>query len=201
MSQWWKKLSLVISVVLVSSQLTAKPWTDPFAGGEIPWPLSVQHMITVKNSRGLWKLEDNLGERMFNVEMSTDGRSGFDWIRVSELDPKSYVVKSWGEGFFSSGSKKGSDSSYSNITLGPSLGQKDPHGRYLTMFPNGDVTKKPFIIRMVEVDTSLGVVLGLSVITGFPQELEHMLGSRVMEDPLSCAKSNKTEKLTCYLDL
>ncbi len=171
-------------------------------GGEIPWPLSIQHAVTVKNSKGLWQLEGKSSSRLFNVEISSDAQSGFDWIRVAELNPKDYSVINWGEGYFSQSSVAGSpDSSYSTITLGPSLGKKDPHGRYLTMYSNGKASKHPYLIRMVEVETTLGNVLGLSLIEYSQNEFEHMLGTRVQKEPMSCLESDKDEKLDCYFEL
>ena len=174
-------------------------------GGEIPWPLSVQEVVTVKNSKGLWQLEDKNNTRLFNVEMKDDDRSGWDWIRVSEIDPKTYDVISWGEGFFSPNQKLPPipNSSFSQINLDILNGKKDSHGRYLSMFPNGDTTKHPYMLRMVEVKTTLGNVLGLSVIEYVEKNYEHMLGTRIMKKPLSCFESEKkqNEELTCYLDL
>lgn len=60
-------------------------------------------VVSVKNTRGVWKLLENKEKtRIFNFEMREDTRSGFDWIRVSEMDPKTlFKVIAWGEGFYS----------------------------------------------------------------------------------------------------
>ena len=87
--------------------LTAyKVGDDVATGGEIPWPYSTQRVVTVKNSRGLWELGNGKNLKLFNVEMKHDSRSGFDWIRVSRLDTKTYEVVSWGEGYYRSKKKK-----------------------------------------------------------------------------------------------
>lgn len=172
-------------------------------GGEIPWPLSVQHVVTVENSKGLWKLSNKKQTRLFNVEMAKDSRSGFDWIRVAEMDPKTYKVLSWGEGFFTPSKLPGTpESSFSNILLGwgQKIGGKDKLGRYISMFPNGDLDEKPYLLRMVEVESSLGTGLGLSFMDLTSKKFDHMLGSRVQDEPFSCINNDKTDQLECFFD-
>lgn len=168
-------------------------------GGEIPWPLSAQHIVTVQNSRGLWRLGDGKEHRIFNVEMRTDTSSGYDWIRVSEFDPKTYEVISWGEGYFSPNPGGQTQSSYTDVSL-DTESKKDRTGRYITMYANGDLNSHPYIIRMVEVETNIGNVLGLSFIDPGYKNFEHLLGTRVMVDPFGCYETEKNG-LACYLSL
>ncbi len=179
--------------------LATSAFSEINAGGEIPWPLSVQHLMTVQNSKGLWKLGDGQQSKLYNVEMRADTSSGYDWIRVSELDPETYHVISWGEGYFSPAPGQNAQSSYSDISLDTQM-QQDKRGRYLTMYANGDLSSHPYLIRMVEVETTLGNVLGLSIIEYVEKKYDHFLGTREMTDPLSCFESDD-KGLTCYLNL
>lgn len=186
-------------LVAVAILLTTSAFSYVQFGGEIPWPLSTQHIVTVENSRGLWELGNGQTSRLFNVEMRRDSRSGFDWIRVSEMDPETYKVISWGEGFFSPSPINQTDSGFSNISL-EHHSKKDSMGRYITMYGNGDLSGHPYLLRMVEVETTLGNVLGLSIIEYVDKKFEHLLGTRVMVDPLNCVESDKAG-LKCYLSL
>ncbi len=191
-----RKSALLILAVVTTLSISAFSYVN--FGGEIPWPLSVQHAVTVKNSKGLWRLGDGQQSRMFNVEMRKDSRSGFDWIRVSEMNPETYEVISWGEGYFSPENISSVDSSYSNVNL-DSGGKTDQHGRYLTLYPNGDLNSHPFLIRMVEVETTLGNVLGLSIIEYVEKKYVHLLGTRVLKEPLGCFQA-ENEGLNCYMN-
>ena len=196
---------LIVFVFAISASAFSDKSKVTHFGGEIPWPLSIQHVVTVQNSKGLWKLESKNKKRMFNVEMESDIRSGFDWIRVSELDPKTYEVISWGEGFFTPPKKSTPESSFSNILtdVGPvnSTG-KDKYGRYLSMFRNGDFNEHPYMLRMVEVETTLGHVLGLTVIEySNGMKYQHFLGTRVLEVPLGCVENDRSDNLKCFMDL
>ena len=170
------------------------------AGGEVPWPLSNQEVISVDRSKGLWKLSNQEDEKIFNVEMVADPRSGFDWVRVSELDPKSWEVVSWGEGFFSQNPNTlNGQSSYFDVTLNAPI--NDKLGRYLTMFPNGDLNQDSYLLRLVEVKTSVGNVLGLSVISYSTMDSEHFLGTRMLKAPLACNEDPKAgQSLVCHID-
>ncbi len=193
-----RKVALLFAAIAVALSLSAFSYVQ--MGGEIPWPLSIQHAVTVQNSKGLWRLGDGQQSRLFNVEMRADSRSGFDWIRVSELHPESYEVISWGEGYFSPTAINHTESSYSNVNLETGIGKKDSRGRYITMYTNGDLTDHPYMIRLVEVETTLGNVLGLSILEYVEKSFDHLLGTRVMVEPLSCVEGDK-DGLTCYLGL
>lgn len=167
-------------------------------GGEVPWPLANQHVVTVQNSRGLWKLGNKTSQMLFNVEI-VSRENGYDWIRVSELHPTSYRVLSWGEGFFRAQSDSDEGSSFSDIHLEKGKIQ-DRYGRYIYMFPNGDLAQHPYVIRLVEVETTLGTVLGLSIISLVDKEYEHYLGTRIHAQPMKCEEAEeKTENLSCFL--
>ena len=73
-------------------------------------------------------------------------------------------------------------------------------GRYLYMYPNGDLSAKPYLLRMVEVETSIGRVLGLSVINYVEKSSKHYLGTRLLKEPLDChATLGEFDSLECYL--
>jgi hypothetical protein len=175
------------------------------AGGEIPWPLSNQRVITMNNSKGLWRLENSLDTKLFNVEIM--GGEGSDWVRVAELHPRSLEVLSWGEGYFSNCKADTIDSdcknlktlnSFSNIFLGPVEKNDDHLGRYLDMFPNGDLDSNSYLLRLVEVKTSVGNVLGLSIINFEEKKYEHFLGTRLLANPMRCKKiEGVVNDLTC----
>jgi hypothetical protein len=188
-------VGLIAAVTLIVAAFTIVEF-----GGEIPWPLSVQHPVTVEHSKGLWKLGDGQSSRLFNVEMRTDSQSGFVWIRVAEMDPESMQVYAWGDGYFSPSHTSDIDSSYSNIHFDKPGQNQDKMGRYVTMFPNGDTQARPYVLRMVEVETTLGNVLGLSILDYKKMDYDHFLGTRVMDEPMSCDESRK-KGLTCYLSL
>jgi hypothetical protein len=197
------KLFIFLGLFFPSSLAWSQaPQDAPFTfGGEVPWPLSSQKVVTVENARGLWRLEMKGYTKLFNVEMISHS-NGLDWIRVSELDSESYKVISWGEGFFRQGGSASQQSSYSNIQLGDFLGPADRIGRYIYMFPNGDIKEQPYLIRLVEVETSIGHVLGLSVIRFIDMEFEHMLGRRVLATPLPCYRYKDIyhDDLECHLN-
>lgn len=196
-----------LSVVLCCA---TQAWAKPIYqfGGEIPWPLSNQRMVTVDHSAGLWRLENREAEKFFNLEMN-QGEDGFDWIRISHLDTKTLKVISWGEGTFlrceadseleTCRSKKTGGSSFSNILLdSQNKDQNDQFGRYIHMYPNGDFTRRPYLVRLVEVKTSLGNVLGVSVVNYVEKDFEHLLGVRVLGEPLACNLAGHWNKsLTC----
>ncbi len=192
------RLKLLFVVLLVCLHISSAFAYINF-GGEIPWPLSSQHVVTMTNSRGLWKLDNKTSSMVFNVEIVSRD-NGYDWIRVSELDPKSYRVISWGEGFFRTSDNEASDqSSFSDIYLDKETPQ-DRHGRYIYMFPNGDLSQPPYLIRLVEVETPLGYVLGLSIINLVEKDYEHYLGVRLHTQPLNCVEHEKNEEnLNCFL--
>lgn len=196
-----KVLKVVLFVFFFSPTLMADfaIGTGTF-GGEVPWPLSNQKVVSADNTRGLWKLRAGSYEKVFNVEMISH-KNGTDWIRVSELDPKSFQVISWGEGFFRQMSASNSQSSYSSISLGDFVGPADRLGRYIYMFPNGDIKERPYLVRLVEVETSVGNVLGISVIRFMDQDFEHLLGRRLMKNPLACQQDKRLpDDLSCYFD-
>lgn len=199
---WMKKVAPLIlfigAILLTNSAFSG----GVQYGGEIPWPLSNQHLMTTKNSQGLWEVTNSKQEKkLFNVEMTQEAGSNFEYIRVSELD-KSFKVIAWGEGFFTKAPLPGKpESSFSNIIIGGELGGNDSHGRYITMYGNGKVKKTPYLLRMVEVDTQLGKVLGISVIQYASKKFDHMLGSRVMESPMSCVEDDKDNSLDCIFEL
>ena len=196
-----KVLKVVLFVFFLSQPLMAELGfgTGTF-GGEVPWPLSNQKVVSVDNTRGLWKLRAGSYEKVFNVEMISH-TNGIDWIRVSELDPKSFKVISWGEGFFRRVSTASSQSSYSSISLGDFVGPADRLGRYIYMFPNGDIKEHPYLVRLVEVETSVGNVLGISLIRFMDQDFEHLLGRRLLKKPLSCHnEAREPDDLACYFE-
>jgi len=196
-----KVLKVVLFVFFLTPPLLADLGlgTGTF-GGEVPWPLSNQKVVSVDNTRGLWKLRSGSFEKVFNVEMISH-KNGMDWIRVSELDPKSFQVISWGEGFFRQVSASNSQSSYSSISLGDLVGSADRLGRYIYMFPNGDIKEHSYLIRLVEVETSVGQVLGISVIRFMDQNYEHLLGQRLLKKPLSCQQDKRLpDDLSCYIE-
>lgn len=186
--------TLLFSVVLLVSSLTfASPL--PQAGGEIPWPLSNQHVVTVNHGQGLWNLNSNTDSIYFNVEVVAKD-NGYDWIRVAELDKVTFEVLSWGEGFFSKNKKK-TCSTYSNIGVSQSM---DAPGRYIYMFPSGDLKNHPYLIRIVEVETPVGFMLGVSIINMIEKEYEHFLGSLVLKHPLACQEENSSKgELVCHI--
>lgn len=169
-------------------------------GGEVPWPLSNQRPVTAENAAGLWRLDVDEYSMLFNVEMISYGQ-GVDWIRVSELDKNTLEVITWGEGFFKSTEIGSTESSYSSILLGDSMGASDRIGRYIYMFPNGDIQQRPYLVRLVEVETSVGSVLGMSVIKFSDSTLKHMLARRVLAKPLPCHQHpSLKESLRCYFE-
>ncbi len=193
------RLRLLLFIVLAAVLTFSAGFKYYSFGGEIPWPLSSQHVVTMTNSRGLWKLDNKDSSMIFNVEIVSRD-SGYDWIRVSELDPESYTVLSWGEGFFRTTTDEAEDqSSFSDIYLDKEAPQ-DRYGRYIYMFPNGDLNQSPYLIRLVEVETQLGYVLGLSIINLIDKDFEHYLGVRLHTEPLNCVEhEKKIENLSCFL--
>jgi hypothetical protein len=200
--QLMKKLIMVSLLIFTSLFcLSAFSYVPPHFGGEIPWPLSRQRIVTVENSQGLWRLKDQSNRaRLFNVEMVHQSDEHRDWIRVSELNPETYEVLTWGEGFFADFSKGEKDSSFFDVTLDSAFPKNDPHGRYLSMFKNGDINNTPFVVRLVEVKTTIGHVLGLSIFSKASIEGDHMLGTRVSKRPMLCGDGNKDDVLTCFFD-
>lgn len=195
-------LSLVVSVSFVAHGFSPLNF-----GGEIPWPLSNQRMITVDKSSGLWELENIFTRKLYNVEM-IESEDGFDWIRIANIDPETYEVISWGEGTFINCTlqadgdgcrQQNGASSFSNILLDSQVkDQNDQFGRYIHMYPNGDLTLSPYLVRLVEVKTGLGNVLGVSVVDYVGKSFEHLLGSRLLSTPLSCVVANeKSKNLDC----
>lgn len=195
-----KKVLLSVLLVPLFTILFSQESFGFTFGGEIPWPLSNQHVVTVSNSRGLWQLENKSMSKLFNVEMKAHV-SGYNWIRISELDPKTYEVISWGEGFFDLDiDTSDSQSSFSNILVESDEQVNDRFGRYITMYPNGDLHAHPYLIRIVEVETSIGNVLGMSVLDYRNYNFTHLLGKRVLLDPLSCREDIKrADNLKCFL--
>lgn len=195
-----KMLKWVVSCLVLAFCLNASAYSIVQYGGEIPWPLSVQHVVTVSNSQGLWKLQNKSMSKVFNVEMRTE-ENGLDWIRVSELHPKTYEVISWGEGYFNLKVDTASgQSSFSNILVDTNESLNDRYGRYISMYPNGDLYAHPYMIRIVEVESTLGNVLGLSIINYVEMSYEHLLGARIMKDPLACHQNRENEdNLTCFM--
>ena len=174
-SRWFMGLACLIIV------LTSGPG---WAGGEIPWPLSRQHEMTVQNSQGLWLAWTPSGRRYYNVEI-VDGIFGATWMRVSEIDAESQEVISMGENFFFGGSSKCKES-------------KD-RGRYLTMFSNGD-EKKPHKLRLVELDFEWGSYLGISIYPDvIDDEGDHRVGHRTRRKPVSCEWEN-TSHFSCDME-
>lgn len=193
-------LFFVVAVAMTNSAFSIGGL--PQSGGEIPWPLSIQHVVTVENSQGLWRLHGKEGDRLFNVEITSDSQSNFDWIRVAELNPNTYAVMSWGEGFFTPGKTSANpESSYSKIVLGKGVGGNDKHGRYITMGSNGFHVGESYLLRMVEVDSAIGKVLGLTIISFNNSKMENLLGTREMNEPMDCSEDIKTEKLKCFFNL
>lgn len=184
--------SVLVSLLLFTQIAFAKPLQ---AGGEIPWPLSNQHVVTVNHGTGLWSLDSYDSSMYFNVEIQTNEK-GYDWIRVAELNKETFEVISWGEGFFSNELKEVA-SGYTNFSVNP---QKDAYGRYLHMFPKGDLKKNPYVLRLVEVETPIGFLLGLSIIHVVEGDYEHFLGQRVLKNPLKCKEGKvDTDNLTCEI--
>ncbi|MCJ8278126.1 MAG: hypothetical protein MJK18_14895 [Bdellovibrionales bacterium] len=177
--------SVIVGMTLCFS-LAAQGFTF---GGEIPWPIDSQFTVTAENSRGLWMLKHNGVQRLYNVEI-LDEVEGMTFIRVTEMDYETFQVISWGEGFFRTTTKKkiigtGFWTDYLDVTT-PAV--KDV-GRYLHMYPNGDILEKPYMLRLVEVRTQIGVALGLSMYPlagGTVSQYEHSLGSRLQKQPLHC---------------
>lgn len=186
----WCRIVLVCCLMFIGSFSHANlPGVSYQTGGEVPWPLSKQQIITVQNSQGVWQLESGQRFRLFNVEILSQ-QTGEDWIRVAELDDMNQVV-AWGDGFFANGKK-------SLGGIWTSTGVKDGLGRYLYMYPNGDLEKRPFQVRLVEVKTPAGHVLGVSVIDTILNKAEHMLGQRLASQPLKCSKRpDSIEHLQC----
>lgn len=197
MSFWIKKLSPWIFFFTLTGFYTPSGVVQ--SGGEIPWPLSNQEVVSATHSQGLWKLGNQDGDKIFNVEIVTDPRSRFDWIRVAEMDVNTWEVVSWGEGFFSHAPKiYQGPSSFFDVSVRPG-GANDKMGRYLTMFPNGDLKNDSYLVRLVEVKTSLGNVLGLSILDFRSMQFDHYLGTRMMTQPLTCdEKPVRNENLTCH---
>lgn len=199
-----KKLFLSFVVVFVALQVGAGSYV--MLGGEIPWPLADQRVVTVDNSKGLWKLRSDKSVKYFNVEMLTR-TSGRQWIRVSHLDPMTFEVLSWGVGVFESCSESNTvgcsearlRSSFSDIFLGSVEAQPEDLGRYITMLPNANLKDFTYLVRLVEIETSMGRFLGLSTLKS--KRDEHFLGTRVLEEPLRCVEdSNQVNHLSCFLD-
>lgn len=202
-------LKLVVLPVILVLLTLAESYGNFNFGGEIPWPLANQREVTESNSVGMWKLYYKNEVKTFNVEM-IENQNGFDWIRVSELHPETYEVISWGEGFFLRCDKNpvgayckmkqgGGTSSYSNIFLSNLGSGKDRYGRYIEMYPNGSFEKSSYLLRLVEVQTSIGNVLGLSIINHTEKNLFHYLGVRHLDAPLNCTESlDNFETLSCF---
>ena len=199
------KLKLVKSIVaLVLFFVSFSAMAEPIiTGGEVPWPLAHQYRITAENSRGLWKLEQQQGMKYYNVEI-LDQVEGTTFVRVSELDPKTLKVVSWGEGFFKASQQKTTISTdyWADYFIGGAHGIADV-GRYLYMYPNGDITEAPYMLRLVEVRTSLNISLGISIYPlASALNKEHVLGSRLQEDPLNCRFNDPgttlQDRLTCH---
>lgn len=198
MYQWIKKLVPLAFCVLFLSGYTVGNGVQ--AGGEIPWPLSNQRVVTVKNSQGLWELGIGKKRQLFNLEMKHDSRSGYDWVRVAKINQKTFKVTSWGEAFFRRGPVKVQNGYSSFFSVGLNPAGPDKHGRYLNMYPNGDLDSQPYVLRMVEVQTSIGRVLGLSVINYVEQNTDHYLGTRLLEEPLYCGETYYgSDSLECYI--
>ena len=193
----WRSFPLFVVLFLVGFTY---PGQNVQFGGEIPWPLSNQRAVSASTSQGLWDLKAHDTRKLYNVEIVTDEESGYDWIRVAEIDAENYQVISWGEGIFRTNaySYRKIQSSFFDVTTQPGK-QKDVHGRYITMFPNGDINEPPYLLRLVEVQTSVGHVLGLSVIHYIEYRYEHMLGKRILEKPLRCNERGR-EQLACFID-
>lgn len=210
----WLKAGVILLVVFFSIGSQGLPSVPGLPavmfGGEIPWPLAHQYEITPENSRGLWQLEQKSGLKYYNVEI-LDQVQGTTFIRVSELDPETFKVIFWGEGFFKSKAKK---DKHQNATIDYWSGYLDVDkingsmdvGHYLYMYPNGDITERAHMIRLVEVRAHQGVSLGLSIYpfigAGPAIEKEHVLGARMQEKPLDCRIDDDLpvdviENLTC----
>lgn len=200
------KALVVISILTVSSQALAfpKPATKPIiSGGEIPWPLAHQYEITAENSGGLWLLEQKSGTRYYNVEI-LDQFEGMTFLRVSELDPNTFEVISWGEGFFKHEKPTTISVDYWSLYLDTNKKIKTDVGRYLYMYPSGDIGERPYMIRLVEVRTTINISLGLSIYPfGSTENNEHILGSRLQTKPLHCEPDvipqEHSESLVCDL--
>ena len=191
----WIKAVFVIVVVC----FTVSSHGDITAGGEIPWPLAHQYEITPENSRGLWKLEQKTGLKYYNVEI-LDQVGGTTFIRVSELDSETLKVVSWGEGFFKESSKKTATDFWSIYLDADKIASSLDVGRYLYMYPNGDISKRAHMIRLVEIRTVQSISLGLSIFSAgiSVEDKEHILGARMQEKPLDCRiDDDALENLTC----
>lgn len=195
----WLKSAVILMVFFFSFQTLAKPIT---MGGEIPWPLAHQYRITAENSRGLWKLTSQQGAKYYNVEI-LDQVNDITFVRVSEIDMKTFKVISWGEGFFKDSQQ--SQNSLWSLYFDISVPNTVDVGRYFYMYPNGDITENPYMVRLVEVRnqfmTSLGISIYRNSATGGKQ---HVLGDRMQADPLDCRLDDVQDpevidSLTCEL--
>jgi hypothetical protein len=197
LSRIWRAIPVLLVVLLTGFTY---PGGNVQFGGEIPWPLSNQRAVSESTSQGLWDLQSHDTRKLFNVEIVTDHESGYDWIRVAEIDPENYTVMSWGEGIFRSGAftRTQWQSSFFDVTTQPGA-KSDKYGRYITMFPNGDINEPPYLLRLVEVKTAVGHVLGLSVIHYIDYRYDHMLGQKILDQPLRCDE-RAGEQLSCFID-
>lgn len=175
-----KKLVVrVVAVLMMASSAFAGGNQGVITGSEIPWPYSAQQPITEENSKGLWWANTENGPILYNVEIF-DNNQGHSWMRVTEMDPWTYEIQTYGEGFFCKDEE-------------PNEG-KD--GRFVFMFTHAKQEREPYPLHIAEVDMGWGVLLGLSIY----QEIDnpdHILGYRQRKEPLDCYYPSHTVDLVC----
>ena len=190
--------SLVLLVILLLPQSLLADYSSK--AGEIPWPLAKQDIVTQKNTAGVWIIGDGLSQRIFNIEMRELGDGDYIWMRVAELMPDTLNMIAWGEIITSAKDSKVSGKAY-GLPDWLEIVEDDGLGTYVIIAPNSVKTMgNPTLLRMVEVQTALGTVLGLSIMQLRGGEQKHFLGTRYSKKPLSCFRSESdTSRLSCYL--
>lgn len=170
-------------------------------GDEIPWPFSEQFEISKEHSEGLWMIKHLDGsESYLNLEMVETQDHHVSWMRVSELDVDTLEVISWGEGYFCN------SSTTQAIVFENSIPIQDEIGKYVYMFQNGNFNIAPYLLRLVEVNSGTGPVLGVSTYFASKEvEPTHVLGLRVLKKPFECKlESNEgaadtSDRMVCEL--
>lgn len=175
-----KKISILIATLLITLPFAfANNGEGVQTGTEVPWPYTAQQPVTEKNSKGLWWANTSEGAVLYNVEIF-DTSKGHSWMRVTELDPWTYEIRTYGEGFYcqKEESNEGKD------------------GRYVYMSTHADKDMAPYPLRVVEVDMGWGVLLGLSIYHSIDNP-DHILAYRQDEEPLDCYYPSNSMDLVC----
>ena len=146
-----------------------------WAGGEIPWPLDIQHQLSESSSQGMWFVNVEDESYLYNVEILRSTEN-LIFVRVSILEFQTKAVVSQGEAFI--------------WNRKDSRDYADPQGAdpgaYLFMKPI-DSKAKGFFIRAVELKTGLNTTLGLTVFSGFPPfDLLNGVAYRIRRQPMFC---------------